>query len=91
MIRIETIDAHTAGEPLRLIVGGFPPVIIAVNECDPLRDDGVEFYRLLLRAGVNARCKIVMGTVHATEVVCLPCPDISREAARELAAFCAGE
>ena len=26
MIRIETIDAHTAGEPLRLIVGGFPPV-----------------------------------------------------------------
>ena len=26
MIRIETIDAHTAGEPLRLIVSGFPPV-----------------------------------------------------------------
>lgn len=25
-IRIRTIDAHTAGEPLRLIVGGFPPV-----------------------------------------------------------------
>src|SRR5688572_12554040 len=26
MLRIQTIDAHTAGEPLRLIVGGFPPV-----------------------------------------------------------------
>jgi trans-L-3-hydroxyproline dehydratase len=26
MVRIETIDAHTAGEPLRLIVNGFPPV-----------------------------------------------------------------
>ena len=26
MTRIETIDAHTAGEPLRLIVGGFPSV-----------------------------------------------------------------
>ena len=26
MLRIETIDAHTAGEPLRLIVRGFPPV-----------------------------------------------------------------
>ena len=26
MVRIETIDAHTAGEPLRLIVGGFPAV-----------------------------------------------------------------
>ena len=26
MTRIETIDAHTAGEPLRLIVGGFPAI-----------------------------------------------------------------
>ena len=26
MTRIQTIDAHTAGEPLRLIVGGFPAV-----------------------------------------------------------------
>ena len=26
MLRIATIDAHTAGEPLRLIVGGFPAV-----------------------------------------------------------------
>ena len=26
MLRIQTIDAHTAGEPLRLIVAGFPPV-----------------------------------------------------------------
>ena len=26
MTRIDTIDAHTAGEPLRLIVGGFPTV-----------------------------------------------------------------
>ena len=26
MIRIDTIDAHTAGEPLRLIVAGFPTV-----------------------------------------------------------------
>jgi proline racemase len=26
MLRIQTIDAHTAGEPLRLIVGGFPAV-----------------------------------------------------------------
>jgi proline racemase len=25
-LRIRTIDAHAAGEPLRLIVGGFPPV-----------------------------------------------------------------
>jgi acetyl esterase len=68
-------------------VTGFPPVSITVNECDPLRDDGVNFYRLLLSAGVRARCKQVMGMVHATEIYILPCPDISRDAARELATF----
>lgn len=71
-------------------VAGFPPTIIAVNECDPLMDDGVAFYRLLLRAGVNARAKIVMGTVHATEMFCLPCPEISTDAARELVALARG-
>ena len=29
-------------------VQGLPPVMISVNECDPLRDEGVAFYRLLL-------------------------------------------
>jgi len=43
-------------------VKGLPPVYISVNECDPLRDEGVEFYRLLLRAGQSARCRTVMGT-----------------------------
>ena len=42
--------------------------MISVNECDPLRDEGIEFYRLLLRAGVHARCRQVMGTIHGTEI-----------------------
>jgi len=71
-------------------VRGFPPTIINVNECDCLRDDGVAFYRLLLRAGVPARCKELMGTVHATEIGVTICPEISRETARELASFAAG-
>ena len=33
-------------------VDGLPPTVINVNECDPLRDEGINFYRLLLRAGV---------------------------------------
>jgi acetyl esterase len=70
-------------------VMGFPPVIISVNECDPLRDDGVDFYRLLLRAAVPARCREIMGTVHGTEVYVICCPDISRDAARHIADFCA--
>ena len=49
-------------------VRGFPPTVISVNECDPLRDEGIEFYRLLLRAGVPARGRQVMGTIHGTDV-----------------------
>jgi acetyl esterase/lipase len=70
-------------------VAGFPPVVIVVNECDQLRDDGVNFYRLLLRAGVPARCRELIGTVHATEILMLSCPEISRDGARDIAAFCA--
>jgi acetyl esterase/lipase len=60
--------------------------MISVNECDPLRDEGINFYRLLLRAGVNARCRQVMGTIHGTEIF-LTCPDISRDTAASIADF----
>jgi len=66
-------------------VKGLPPVVISVNECDPLRDEGIEFYRLLLRAGVPARCRQVMGTIHGTELFAIACPDISRDTASDLA------
>jgi acetyl esterase/lipase len=71
-------------------VSGFPPTVISVNECDPLRDEGINFYRLLLSAGVPARCRQVMGTMHATEIFTIACPEISRDTARDLAAFCTG-
>ena len=69
-------------------VQGLVPVIISVNECDPLRDEGIAFYRMLLRAGVPARCRQVMGTIHGTEIFPLACPDISRETALSIAQFC---
>jgi acetyl esterase len=69
-------------------VTGLVPTIISVNECDPLRDEGIEFYRLLLRAGVPARCRQVMGTIHGTEIFAICCPDISRETAGSIAQFC---
>ena len=71
-------------------VTGLPPVVISVNECDPLRDEGIGFYRLLLSAGVSARCRQVMGTMHGTEIFPICCPDISADTARDLAAFCKG-
>ncbi len=71
-------------------VRGLPPVVVSVNECDPLRDESVNFYRLLLRAGVAATCRQVMGTIHATEIFAVACPEISRETARSIADFCRG-
>jgi acetyl esterase/lipase len=91
------IEAFEARDPLAwpafasdADLRGLPPGVISVNECDPLRDEGIVFYRRLLAAGVAARCRQVMGTIHATEVFPIVCPDISRDTARDLAAF-AGE
>jgi acetyl esterase/lipase len=71
-------------------VAGFPPTVINVNECDPLRDEGINFYRLLMSAGVAARCRQMMGTMHATEIFTIACPEISRDTARDIAAFAKG-
>ncbi len=71
-------------------VRGLPPVMISVNECDPLRDEGIAFYRLLLRAGVPAQARNVLGTIHGTEIFPMACPDVSRETARSIADFCRG-
>ena len=67
---------------------GLVPTVISVNECDPLRDEGIEFYRALLRAGVPARCRQVMGTTHGIEIFATACPEISRETAAHIAMFC---
>ena len=89
------IEAFDAGNPLawpsfatEADVKDFPPTFISVNECDPLRDEGVEFYRLLRRAGVDAQCRQVMGTVHGTEIFSMACPDVSIETAASIAKFC---
>ena len=88
------IEAFDAGDPLAWPsfateedVAGLPPTYISVNECDPLRDEGVEFYRLLLRAGVPAQCRNVMGTIHGTEIFATACPDVSYETAASIARF----
>jgi acetyl esterase len=69
-------------------VKGLPPVVISVNECDPLRDEGVVFYRHLMHNGVRARCRQVMGTIHGTEIFPIACPDISHDTASDIANFC---
>lgn len=89
------IEAFNARDPLAWPgmatgddVKGLPPTVINVNECDPLRDEGINFYRLLIANGVSARCRQMMGTMHGTEIFPIVCPDISRDTARDLVAFC---
>jgi acetyl esterase len=91
------IEAFNARDPLawpgfaqREDVEGLPPVVISVNECDPLRDEGIGFYRLLLGAGVSARCRQLMGMCHAIEVLPVVCPDVARSTASNIANFAIG-
>ena len=63
-------------------LAGLPPTYITVNECDPLRDEGLAFYRALVAAGVRARCRQTMGATHGIEIFPNVCPDISRDTAR---------
>jgi acetyl esterase/lipase len=88
------IDAFNAGDPMAWPgfatvedVAGFPPTVINVNECDPLRDEGIAFYRLLLAAGVAARGRNVLGTCHGAELFPILCPDITHSTATDIAAF----
>jgi acetyl esterase/lipase len=88
---IEALDRHDPlawpGFASEDDVRGLVPTVISVNECDPLRDEGVNFYRLLLRAGVPTRCRQMMGTIHGTEIFPMACPDISRDTAASIALF----
>jgi acetyl esterase/lipase len=89
------IEAFNARNPLawprfatRQDVVGLPPTVVSVNECDPLRDEGIAFYRLLMDSGVSARCRQNMGACHGLELL-LPgvCSDIARSTARDIADF----
>lgn len=48
---------------------GLPPHVISVNELDPLRDEGLAYYRKLLAAGVSASARTVNGTCHAGDLM----------------------
>jgi acetyl esterase/lipase len=88
------IEAFNARNPLawprfatRQDVEGLPPTVVSVNECDPLRDEGIAFYRLLMDSGVPARCRQVMGACHGVELLPAICPDIAHSTARDIADF----
>jgi acetyl esterase/lipase len=48
---------------------GLPPHVISVNQLDPLRDEGLVYFRKLLDAGVPAVSRTVNGTCHAGDCI----------------------
>ena len=75
---------HASVDDLR----GMPPHAVSVNELDPLRDEGLDYYRKLVRAGVPTYCRTVNGTCHAGDLL-MPSaiPEVYAASARDLMFF----
>jgi acetyl esterase/lipase len=48
-------------------LAGLPPHVISVNELDPLRDEGIAYFRKLVGAGVPAVGRVNLGIVHGAD------------------------
>jgi len=67
---------------------GLPPHVISVNQLDPLRDEGLVYYRKLLAAGVSAVSRTVNGTCHAGDCLFLDAmPDVWHATVRDIKGF----
>ncbi len=69
-------------------VTGLPPHVISVNQLDPLRDEGLVYYRTLLDGGVSAISRTVNGTCHAGDMLFpTAMPDVYAATIRDIAGF----
>ena len=69
-------------------LAGLPPHVISVNQLDPLRDEGLAYYRKLLDAGVPAVCRTVNGTCHAGDLIFRAAmPDVFMATVRDIKGF----
>jgi acetyl esterase/lipase len=67
---------------------GLPPHVISVNELDPLRDEGMTYYRKLRHAGVDAIGRVVAGTCHTADVwLHAAIPDVHAASLRNVSEF----
>lgn len=67
---------------------GLPPHVISVNELDPLRDEGLKYYQMLMAAGVNVYSRTVNGTCHAGDVIFRKAlPEVYRATIRDIKGF----
>jgi len=74
LVKVYDPDSSNSGNlltwPLKATIDeleGLPPHAISVNELDPLRDEGLAYYRKLLAAGVSATARTINGTTHGAD------------------------
>jgi len=68
---------------------GLPPTVISVNELDILRDEGLHFGRRLRKVGVPGYSRVVAGTPHAGDVICLSAiPEVCASTFDAIHSFC---
>ncbi|CAK3940296.1 Brefeldin A esterase [Lecanosticta acicola] len=67
---------------------GLPPHIISVDELDPLRDEGIAYFRKLAAAGVQATAEVNLGITHGASLIFRQAlPEVHRKAIRQIVAF----
>jgi acetyl esterase/lipase len=77
-----------AGVATDVELEGLPPHVISVNELDPLRDEGLIYYRRLAAAGVSVVGRIVAGTCHAGDILLAGAmPEVFAATVRDIVGF----
>jgi acetyl esterase len=69
-------------------LAGLPPHVISVNELDPLRDEGLVYFRKLLAAGNAVTARQIPGTNHAADTTYADiAPEHYHETQRSICSF----